>query len=158
VQEDGGVGLRLRKIFAADDVREEGGVLLIRNGQAQLAKLRKKGVVVDGLGVNNDAIHVEDYGTNHAAPEDGQRHAPTLALLRAQEVDAAVFAAHPHAAHEPRRFGRDSALLHRVKLLQHVTVAVLDAGDEARRRAEAAVHKRRVGVYHFVHAYVAPRP
>ena len=42
------------------------GVLGGRNGNAQLGKLRKERIVVQGLGVDYDAVHVENNRTNHA--------------------------------------------------------------------------------------------
>ena len=49
---------------------QERGVFGSRNGNAQLGELREESVVVQRLGVDKNAVHVEDYGVNHA---DGNR-------------------------------------------------------------------------------------
>ena len=45
---------------------QEGGVFGFGDGNAQLGKQREKSVVMNRLGVDDDAVHVENYRTNHA--------------------------------------------------------------------------------------------
>jgi hypothetical protein len=67
-------------VHVARGKAQKSGVFFAGQRNSQLGEVAKKGVVVQRLGVNEYAVHVEDDGANHAEAEK--------ALLKQLKVDA----------------------------------------------------------------------
>jgi hypothetical protein len=52
--------------YVARRLAQESGVFGFRDRETQLGKFSEKSVMMDGLSVDNDAVHVEDDRANHA--------------------------------------------------------------------------------------------